>query len=103
MDAEDIMKDHWQREARKFCDLLKAASDQGLSLRPSRLYPEGRACSPGESFDLSDAHFKARDRELAVGLLDSLNRARSENPEIAAEFGTALTEAEKVWRGCIAG
>ncbi len=102
MNAEEIVKDHMRTHVRDFWEIVKLKADLGGSLRPSTLIPQGSACSPGESFDLSEAAMRARDRELAAGLLCQLESLRSEYPEIAEEFSSVLAKAEQVWNGCLA-
>jgi hypothetical protein len=66
------------------------------------MYPQASACRPGESFDLSEAALRARDKELARAKIDWLKLLRADYPEIEAEFRSVLAKAEQVWHGCIA-
>jgi hypothetical protein len=102
MNIDEIVKDCMLPHARNFCELIKFRDELGGSLRPSRMYAQGSACSPGQSFDFSEATMQARDRELALGLLGQLKGLRSDYPQLATEFGSVLAKAEIVWSGCIA-
>ncbi|HEX4005223.1 MAG TPA: hypothetical protein VHX60_03545 [Acidobacteriaceae bacterium] len=102
MNGEEIVVDRMEPHAREFCEMIKLRDEFGSSLRPSSLIPNGSACSPGETFDLSDAAMQNRDRELAPQLLDQLKGLRSSYPQLAAEYGLHLVRAEEVWTSCIA-
>jgi hypothetical protein len=100
--TDEIVKGCYRRYFRDQCEMIKLRADLGAPLRPSRLFAQGSACSPGQSFDLSEAALRARDRELSRGLIDWLKLLRTDYPEIVEEFGPYLTKAEHVWNGCIA-
>ena len=102
MTREEIVKDVMLPYVREFCEKIKLYEDFGSSLLPSRMYAQGSACSPGETFDLSATAMAARNRELARGLLGQLKDLRLNYPEVAREFAQYLAKAEKTWSDCIA-
>jgi hypothetical protein len=100
--TDEIVKGCYRRYFREQCEMIKLRDDLGGNLRPSRLFAQGSACTPGQSFDFSEAALQARDRELSRELINWLKLLRTDYPEIAAEFGPYLAKAEHVWSGCIA-
>jgi hypothetical protein len=102
MTQDEIVRKVMLPYVRDFCEKIKLYDDLGGSLLPSRMYAQGSACSPGDTFDLGATAMATRNRELAPGLLNQLKDVRLNYPEIAEEYAQYLAKAEKAWGNCIA-
>ena len=98
MNANDFVLEFERNEARRLCEMLACFRELGIALRPSRIFPRGRAVDPKSySVDCSQEAFRRLDREHSQGLLDWSARVTQQLPDIAADFSEVLSEGRRTW------